>query len=44
MIKLGDTVIANGSNATWVAGENELSVTVTAETEQTVYTVTVTKS
>lgn len=44
VIKLGDTVIANGSNATWAAGENELTVTVTAETEQTVYTVTVTKS
>lgn len=43
-IKLGDTAITNGGNATWAAGENVLTVTVTAETESTVYTVTVTKS
>ena len=39
---LGDTEIQNGGNATWTEGENVLTVTVTAETEETVYTVTVT--
>lgn len=45
-VKIGDTVIANGSAATWAAGENTLTVTVTAEDGSTTktYTVTVTKS
>ncbi len=43
-IMLGTTEIANGGNATWAEGENTLTVTVTAEDEETVYTVTVTKS
>lgn len=41
---LGETEIQNGGNATWASGENELTVTVTAEDYETVYTVTVTKS
>lgn len=41
---LGETEVENGGNATWSAGENVLTVTVTAETESTEYTVTVTKS
>ena len=42
-IKLGDTEIQNGSNATWAEGENVLTVTVSCEGgENTVYTVTVT--
>lgn len=43
-IMLGDTEVENGGNATWAAGENTLTVTVTAENESTEYTVTVTKS
>lgn len=39
-----DTEIENGQTATWAAGENVLSITVTAGTETEVYTVTVTKS
>lgn len=44
MIMLGETEVTNGGNATWSAGENELTITVTAdETHSTEYTVTVTK-
>ena len=45
-VKIGDTVIANGTAATWAAGSNTVTVTVTAEdgTTQKTYTVTVTKS
>ena len=43
-ILLGTTEVTNGGNATWAEGENELAVTVTAEDETTVYTVTVTKT
>jgi len=43
-IQLGETEIANGGDATWAAGENELTITVTNETASKVYTVTVTKS
>ena len=43
-IMLGTTEIANGGNATWAAGENELTITVTNETASKEYTVTVTKS
>ncbi len=45
-VKVGDTVIANGSAATWAAGANTVTITVTAEDGKTtkVYTVTVTKS
>lgn len=42
-IMLGTTEIANGENATWAAGENELTITVTNETASKEYTVTVTK-
>ena len=38
------TEVANGSSATWVTGENILTITVTNELEDTVYTITVTKS
>lgn len=45
-IKLGSTVVANGSAVTWADGSNTLTVTVTAEdgTTTKTYTVTVTKS
>ena len=43
-IKNGETVITNGTSATWSAGENTLTITVTNGTESKVYTVTVTKS
>lgn len=45
-VKVGDTVIANGSAATWAAGSNTVTITVTAEdgTTTKAYTVTVTKS
>lgn len=42
-ILLGETEIENATNATWEAGENTLTITVTNGTSQTVYTVTVTK-
>ena len=41
---LGGTEVANGSNATWEAGENVLTITVTAGTITKTYTVTVTKA
>ena len=40
---LGETEIENGTSATWAEGENELTITVSDGTEETVYTVTVTK-
>lgn len=45
-VKVGETVIANGSAATWAAGANTVAITVTAEDGKTTkaYTVTVTKS
>lgn len=43
-ITLGETEIANGGDATWSEGENELVITVTNETAEKEYTVTVTKS
>lgn len=45
-IKLGSTVVANGSAVTWANGSNTLTVKVTAEdgTTTETYTVTVTKS
>lgn len=45
-VKVGDTVIANGSAATWSTGANTVTITVTAEdgTTTKAYTVTVTKS
>lgn len=43
-IVLGDsTTVTNGSNATWEDGSNTLTITVTAGTDELVYTVTVTK-
>ena len=44
VIKVGDTVIQNGSPATWADGDNTLTVNVTDGKEQKTYTVTVTKS
>ena len=43
-ILLGETAIENGSSPTWEAGENTLTITVTNGEDETVYTVTVTKS
>lgn len=45
-VKVGDNVIGNGTAATWAAGENQVTVTVTAQdgTTAKVYKVTVTKS
>lgn len=43
-IKNGETEIANGGSATWAAGENALTITVTNGTATKTYTVTVTKS
>lgn len=45
-VKIGDTVIQNGTAATWAEGSNTVTVTVTAEDGSTTktYTVTVTKS
>ena len=40
----GLTVIENGTAASWIAGENVLTITVSKNGAQTVYTVTVTKS
>jgi len=42
-IKLGEAVISNGSAATWEAGVNTLTITVTEETLVVTYVVTVTK-
>ena len=44
VIELNGTEIENESSATWEAGENTLTITVTNGDEEEVYTVTVTKS
>lgn len=44
VIKNGDTTVENEGSATWSAGENTLTVTVTNGDQSKVYTVTVTKS
>lgn len=43
-IKLGDTIIANGGNATWADGSNTLTIKVIDQGKTETYTVTVTKS
>lgn len=45
-VRVGDTVISNGTAATWEVGENVVTIAVTAEdgTTTETYTVTVTKS
>ena len=43
-ILVGETEIDSGDSATWSAGENTVTVTVTNGTETEVYTVTVAKS
>lgn len=43
-IKNGETSVTSGSSATWVAGENTVTVTVTNGSASKVYTVIVTKS
>ena len=44
-IVLGEsTEVTNGESATWAAGENTLTITVTNGGSEKVYTVTVTKS
>ena len=43
-ILVGETEIENGASATWAAGENTVTVTVTDGTVSKAYTVTVTKS
>ena len=45
-VKVGDTVIDNGSAATWTSGANTVAVKVTAADGTTIktYTVTVTKN
>ena len=40
----GETEVENGEAATWVVGENEVTITVTDGTVSKVYTVTVTAS
>lgn len=40
----GETLVTNGSAATWVDGANTVTITVKNGTAQKVYTVTVTKS
>lgn len=42
-ILVGETPVENGSSASWAEGENTLTVTVTGTTDETVYTVTVTR-
>lgn len=43
-ILVGETALENGASATWAAGENTVTVTVTDGTVSKAYTVTVTKS
>ena len=43
-ILVGETEIENGESASWDEGENTLTVTVTGTTDETVYTVTVTRT
>lgn len=42
VITLGDAVIENGGDATWSAGENVLTISVSEYDDTTEYTVTVT--
>ena len=44
VIKNGTTTVNSGSSATWSAGENTVTITVTNGSESKVYTVVVTKS
>lgn len=43
-IKVGETVVANGTAATWATGENVVDIQVTDGDKTATYTVTVTKS
>ena len=43
-ILLNGDELQNGTSATWEVGENELVITVTDGSDETVYTVAVTKS
>jgi hypothetical protein len=43
-IDVGGTVVENGTAATWASGANVVTITVTNGTDETVYTVTVTKT
>jgi hypothetical protein len=43
-IKNGETLVTNGSSATWVTGTNRVTITVTNGTESKIYTVIVTKA
>ena len=40
----GETEVENGSSVTWNEGENTLTITVERDSEQTIYTVAVTRS
>ena len=40
----GESEVTSGSSATWSAGENTVTITVTNGTAEKVYTVTVTKT
>ena len=42
-ILVGETPVTNGTAATWASGENIVTITVTNNAVETVYTVTVTK-
>ena len=42
-ILVGETPATNGTAATWASGENIVTITVTNNAVETVYTVTVTK-
>ena len=44
IVMLGETPLENGTAATWQAGENVLTITVSKDGAETEYTVTVTKS
>ncbi|WP_442899651.1 cadherin-like beta sandwich domain-containing protein [Eubacterium sp.] len=44
VIKNGNTVVPNGGAATWVSGENTVTVTVTNGVVSKTYSITVTKS
>lgn len=43
-ILVGETAIESGDSATWSAGENTVTITVTNDDVEKVYTVTVTKT
>ena len=42
-ILVGETPVTNGTAATWASGENIVTITVTNNAVETVYSVTVTK-